>query len=168
MNISIQSFKVFVKEEYLYDRDTEKIGLFKEGTVIGVSTYEKCPITFHVMIEDKYLYSDLPIESLVHTKDASVIDNTKDLYYAQCNRTEIEAFTFHAFVNKTISVLLKASMNWRTGKYLMSFDFTTDNMSLHLVKLDNGNFALVPNHKINWQGFYILSDFKKNHIDNCI
>ena len=48
------------------------------------------------------------------------------------------------------------------AQYITSFDFYTGNELVHLVKLENGLFALAPNHKINWKGESELADYKKN------
>lgn len=61
------------------------------------------------------------------------------------------------------SVYFKDKDVWIGGSYMFSVDFTTGNELLHLMRLDNGLFAFVPNHKVNWAGKCALTDYKKNH-----
>lgn len=163
MNISVNPFDVFVKEEYLYDGDITRKGKYKSGKVVGVSTYVDFPITFHVLIEGAYLYSDLPITALVH-KPNEVLYSLQTLSHVLCKKYEIDCYHLEAFDTKEVAVYFKAMKEWIHGKYMMSFDFYTDNELVHLIKMNDGNFCLAPNHKINWNNETKLSDYKKNHI----
>jgi hypothetical protein len=163
MNVSINPFKARVIESYLYDGDTTKECLL-DCTVIGASTYFGQPITFHVFVEGKYLYSDLPINSIVHGnpfKNTISEYDIHDLSHINCSTLELDNFTFKNIINE-ISVYFKNKNKWLLGQYITSFDFYTGNELVHLVKLENGLFALAPNHKINWKGENELADYKKN------
>lgn len=165
MNISIKTFDVLVREEYLYDNDPAKVGNYVKGKVVGVSTYLDAPITFHVVIDNEYMYSDLPITALIHKVNGKHY-TLETLSNIKCPKYEINAYTLDHYDNKTIAVYFKNTKQWVSGIYMMSFDFYTDNQLLHLVKMNDGNFCLAPNHKINWNNQTRLSDYKKNHTNH--
>lgn len=161
MNISIEPIKGFIEEKFLYNGDENKNELL-DVEIIGVSTYVGSTITFHVLVDKAYLFSDIPIIALGHSKDMSESYGLKDLASIVCPVHEIENFTLDSLKNKHLSAFIKNKNSWVNGLYLTSFDFYTDNELLHLIKLDCGRFALIPNHKINWSGKYKLPSYKKN------
>lgn len=165
MNISIDPIKVNIDTKYLYDGlDTNT---FMNATIIGVSSYVGYPLTFHVLVDNKYLYSDIPISAFSHGVPGTEISDMS-LKGCFCPAHEIENFTFEILKDSKISCYYPAEDKWIMGEYITSFDFYTDNISMHLVKLSNGRFGLVPNHKINFKGEFILADFKKSHIDHRV
>lgn len=160
MNISINPFDVLVHESYLYDGDKTKTDLIK-AQVIGVSTYLNQPLTFHILIDKQWIFSDLPITSFISSYNENKY-NLKDLSSIECSTLEIDVFILDTFKNKNICIYFKEYQTWEIGEYLMSFDFYTGNELLHLIKLDNGQFSLTPNHKINWENINDLPKYKKN------
>ena len=163
MNVSINPFKAKVIESYLYDGDTSKKDVL-DCTIIGASTYIGQPITFHVLIQGRYLYSDLPINSIIHGLPfTQTIKNFSidELSHVVCDTLELDNFTLKN-INQEISVFFREKNAWIKGQYVTSFDFYTGNELVHLIKLENGLFSLSPNHKINWLGENFLPDYKKN------
>lgn len=169
MNISIEPIPCFVKESFLYDGDVRKKNFIK-AEIIGVATYSGQPLTFHVLVDGQYLFSDMPITAVVAFEEPHANYDLKTLAQKNCETLEINSFILHTFVGKKVSVLLKIEtgnvmtrVEWENATYVMSIDFHTGNELYHFVTLVNGQFALVPNHKINWSKKHELSDYKKNH-----
>jgi len=163
MNIPIEPFKVKLREEFLYNGDNSRIGNLVDAEVIGVSSYIGFPITFHLLIGNQYLYSDIPIHSFCY-KIPTIQYSLETLSYENSVAHEIEVFKLIHLKDKNVSVYFKDISKWENGIYMMSFDYYTDNRSLHLVRLDNGQFCLIPNHKINFANNQILTDFSKNRM----
>lgn len=162
MNISIPKIKVLVIESFLYNGDISKKNIIN-GEIIGVSSYPNQTLTFHILVDGKYLYSDMPIHSFIWKPINNDVNyELDDLVYSNCETLPIDNFTLDCFINTEVSVYLKRLGNWISGEYITSFDFYEGNDSCHLIKLENGYFTLAPNHKINWSGNEILSDYLKN------
>lgn len=164
MNISIDPIKVKVDSYYLYD-GLKNIGTI-DGVIIGASAYKDYPLTFHILLEGSYLYSDLPLSALLHNDFLDKHLSKKSINGKICPKNEIENFQLDLFINKTVSCFFPIENIWIKGEYLTSFDFFTDNLSFHLIKLNNGIFSLVENHKINFNGDNILTDYKKSHLNH--
>lgn len=160
MNICIDKIKVLVIESFLYNNDETK-NKYLNGEILGVSTYPNQTMTFNILIDGKYLYSDMPIHSFVW-KVPNEKFTLKDLVYSNCDTLPIDNYTFNNFINSEVYVFLKKCGIWIKGEYITSFDFYEGNDCVHLIKLNNGYFTLAPNHKINWIGETELSDYKKN------
>lgn len=159
MNVSIPPFKAKLQRKYLYDGDEAMTGLV-DVTVIGIASYEKQPIVFHCLVDNQFLYSDLPITALTHTGEIDPSFTLKMLSHCLCATLVMEVFSLGF---GRASVYFKDKDAWIGGSYMFSVDFTTGNELLHLMRLDNGLFAFVPNHKVNWAGKCALTDYKKNH-----
>lgn len=162
MNLSITPIPVKIWKPFLYGKyevpDTiEKNDLVK-AEIIGISSYLNQPLTFHLLIDKAYLYSDLPIFSLFH-KDNLQSLKLKDYI---CPGYDIDSFCLEALVNKNIACFDPGIKTWIHGVYLRSIDFYKDNELLHLVKINNGQFGIFPNHKINWSGKEEFEKYEKN------
>lgn len=157
MNINIEPIKVFVLESFLYNQDNTKTD-FVKAKVIGIASYTNKPLTFNLLVNDMFLYSELPIHSFAKTK---IIPRPLDyLCYSNCTSLPIDVFKFKYF-NK-LSVYFKKNNTYENGIYLYSIDFYEGNDMQHLILLDSGEFCLMPNHKINFSQKHQLIDYKKN------
>lgn len=156
MNLPIQEIKVKVDGKYLYDGE-EGHGFFN-GKVIGVSSYIGQPLTFHVIIENSYLYSDLPVCAFNKYEEKS--RDLSTLAYSNCSTLPIDVFRLSF---KEVCVYFRNLDRFEHGVYHMSFDFYEGNDLIHLIELDSGEFCLMPNHKVNFNNQEKLPDYKKNH-----
>ena len=162
MTISVKPIKAIVEKRYLYDMDN--IEGYINCTIIGISSYEQQPLTFHILVEDKYIYSDIPIFALRTNTDLKIIIPNNTLSFVNCPDINIDVFTFDSLKEKKINCYFKRESIWlKANKYYFSIDFYKDNQFVHLLALENGQFAFVPNHKINWKGEKELSNYKKSH-----
>ncbi len=156
MNVQIDHIKVLVKESFLYNGDLTKTDLIP-AEIVGISSYKNQAITFHVLINGQYLYSDLPITSFC-SKQTTAMD-LSDLCYSNCESLPIDVFKLNF---NTVEVKFKNQNIFICGEYILSIDFYEGNDLLHLILLNNGNFCLMPNHKVNFGNKQQLSDYKKN------
>lgn len=156
MNISINPFYCYIKKEHLFAYQ-EGFGEFEYVLVFGVRSVPARALLFHIMTEGGAQRANVPISALVHKKDAPEI-SIDYLQLWDSFGKEINVVTFDYLVNKRCQVILKdKSVNW--GTYMMTFDWENncytdtpqDYKNAHLIKLDNGCFALQPNNRILWR-----------------
>lgn len=156
MNISISPFYCYVKKSHLFGYQEEREGL-EYVLVFGARSTPARALLFHIMTEGGAQRANVPISALVHKTDATELP----LDYLQlwdCFGKEINVVTFEYLVNKRCQIVLKdKTLSW--GTYMMTFDWENnsytdtpqDYKNAHLIKLDNGCFALQPNNRILWR-----------------
>lgn len=162
MNIQIPNLRVDLLEKYLYNCDSSFSGIVP-AVVVGASSYVGQAITFHLMVENKWLFSDLPITSFKSVGKIGKENNLQDSSSILCETDALECFSLGNY--PCVSVLIgheKEGRRWATGKYHMSFDFPSGNQNVHLLELISGDFVLAPNYRINWKNEESLPDYKKN------
>lgn len=156
MNISINPFYCYIKKEHLFAYQ-EGFGEFEYVLVFGARSVPARALLFHVMTERGAQRANVPISALVHKKEAPEI-SIDYLQLWDSFGKEINVVTFDYLVNKRCQVILKdKSFLW--GSYMMTFDWENncytdtpqDYKNAHLIKLDNGCFALQPNNRILWR-----------------
>jgi hypothetical protein len=179
MNININPFYCYIKKEHLFSYD-EKSEEFEYVLAFGVRSVPARALLFHVMTEGGAQRANVPISALVHKKDA---ENTP-LDYLQlwdCFGKEINVVVFDYLVNKRCQIVLKDKTT-RWGTYMMTFDWENNSYSdtpqdyknAHLIKLDNGCFALQPNNRIFWRDSNFItkpiniSNVPKYKVDNKV
>jgi hypothetical protein len=157
MTVDISPIKCYIREEFLINESSEE---YLHGEIIGISSYEHCLPTFQVLIDNSFLYSDVPLSELTHKKDVKTKPLT-DTCHIKCPSFDIDVFKHEIFKNRCISFYDIPCMVYKKGVYLLSVDFYTDNEMIHLIKGDDGYFYFAPNHKINWSGKSFLPKYKK-------
>ena len=167
MTQNITPLKASVNLKFLYDGDILYDNQYTDCLLIAISAYVNQTPTFHIMVgETGAIYSDIPFHALLTKKDipaGTVLMNLPQLVYSNCKTGEIEVFENSYLKLKTPKCFFKSDNLWIEGKYLFSVDFYTGNDLFHTIKLETGQIAAVPNHKINWNGDCLLPDYKKNH-----
>lgn len=154
----------FIHEKFMYDQDETKTGILP-CKIIGAAAFLGFPITFEVLVEDAYLYSDVPIHAFIHKKEIHGTQlDFEDLNYMNVDSEPIETYSLNFLFNKDIKVFFKSKSIWLSGEYLTTLTLTVGNLNCHLLKLENGQFSLSPNHKVNISGKEFLPDYKKNHV----
>ena len=161
MTISIPPIKAFVENKYLYDME-DKQGL-SACHIIGISAYKGQSITFTILIETAYIFSDIPPFAL-HQKQSAFTQELsyRSISHSNCPGNKIEVICLDELKSKTSIAFFREEHKWiEVKEYLYTIDFYEDNHLVHLVKLNTGHFVLVPSHKINFAGAKHLPDFKK-------
>lgn len=161
MTISIPPIKANIEKKYLYDM--EKKDGSESCKIIGITAYKGLPLTFHVLINEAYIFSNMPIFSLSTGSVNPTISN-ESLCHVNCPDKDIEIFTLEYLKSKKPSAFFpKEKARIGISEYYFTIDFYNDNQLMHFVLLKNGQFAFVPNHKMIWNGNGELPDYKKNH-----
>ena len=72
----------------------------------------------------------------------------KELVYNNSISNEVTIDIFDYLKDKKAQVYIKQRDQWIEGEYLLSIDWYKDNDLMNFIKLDNGQFAFLPNHKM--------------------
>lgn len=156
MNININPFYCYVKKEHFFDYESE-FGEFEYCYVFGARSISARALTFHIMTEGGAQRANVPISALVHKKEYEKM-TLEELQLWDCFGSNINSILFDYLQNKRCQVILRnKSVVW--GTYMMTFDWEDNSYSecphdyknAHMIKLDNGNFALQPNNRILWR-----------------
>ena len=123
MTVSINPIKTFIETKYLYDMDETMIGL-TVCKIIGISAYKGFPLTFHILVEDKYMFSNIPIFAFGGTK--SDIFN-ESLCYINCPDNHIDVFSLDYLKSKKSKCYFKFEARWiDIVEYYYTIDFYND------------------------------------------
>jgi hypothetical protein len=151
MNVNTPLLYVKVRPEYV---STSKTPF--EGVVFGACSLQGRALLFHVQLNNGAVYYRLPIDAF-YWKPVSkkkILPLSK-LQPWDCSSYQMEQIIYDWLQNQRVTCIkLKLS-----GSYVCTFDWmgkgTTaevahEHKCLHLIKLDNGQFALQPNNYILW------------------
>jgi len=156
MNINIEPFYALIKKEHMFDY-SEHIGEYESVCVFGARSVSNRALLFHVMTDSGVQRANVPISALVHIKNAPNMD-LDNLQLWNCFGDEMTVCKFHYLENLRCQIIFKdKSVHWAT--YMMTFDWENNVYSNtpheykngHLLKLDNGCFAIQPNNRILWR-----------------
>lgn len=159
MTVSVDKIKCKIYKKFLYNLETNDEVLV-DAEIIGVSAYVGQPLTFHVLIEGHSIFSDIPIHALCKHEPIGALNKIL-LPHINCPDYNIDVFILNDLKSKVPVAYFKKSNTWLVGTYLFTVDFFKENELMHLLLLVNGQFAFVPNHKINWNNKLELPDYKK-------
>lgn len=165
MNVNIRTFKASVLQEFLYDMEEEKKGWSLPCIVFGLTSYMNETLTFQIMMEDGSMFSYIPFHALRFSLDNQDMDtlDLKDLVYHNCRNLEMEYHVFDHLKGK-VECYFKHKNLWMSGDYYATIDFYTGNDMLHIVKLENGQIAALPTHKVKFkEGSRDFPGYKKLH-----
>jgi len=163
MNININPFYCYVKKEHLFAYESNN-GEFEYAYAFAARSIPSRALTFHIMTEQGAQRANVPINALVHKQDHENM-RLDELELWDCFGERISCTTFNYLINKRCRVILKnKSAVW--GTYMMTFDWEDnpysdtpqDYKNAHMIKLDNGCFALQPNNRILWRDSNFIND----------
>lgn len=124
--------------------------------IIGLSSYKGATLTFQILLANEEgiltsIWSDVPLHLIFHSENGGegCLD-LADLAYHNCPDNNIEAVTYNALSDSKCECYFPRLDRWISGIYVTTIDWYKGNLTSHLIKLNNGNFALVPNHKIQF------------------
>lgn len=170
MNINIEPFYCLIKREHLFAYESN-FGEHELVCVFAARSVSQRAMLFHVMTEHGAQRANVPISALVHCIDSHDIP-LECLQLWNCFGNEMTVCKFDFLANARCRVILK-NKNVVWGTYMMTFDWENNSYSLtpqdyknaHLIKLDNGCFALQPNNRILWRDSnFITKPFDLNNI----
>ena len=163
MNTNINPFYCYVRREHLFAYKSN-FDEFEYAYAFAARSTPGRALTFHIMTEHGAQRANVPISALVHKTDAEKL-RLDELELWDCFGDKISCITFNYLINKRCKVVLK-NKNFAWGTYMMTFDWEdnpysdtpNDYKNAHMIKLDNGCFALQPNNRILWRDSNFISD----------
>lgn len=167
---NIPYFRCYVRNEFLYNH-TKGTGEYTEGEVFGVDSVLNRALGWHVMLETGAVFWRLPLHALCWKKDVERPLLSDAQMFDNISRY-ISVTTFDFLKYRTGTVKL------RSGKivlfeYMFTVDYAEspygespqDHKCSHILKLQNGNFASMPNNRILWD-YLDKTDKKPDYLTN--
>jgi len=158
LNSNIPHFYSLLRTEFLYDLQSHH-GEFIPVAVFGIASIPSHAIMFHAMTENGAQIARLPIHAFVHKKDAPTDITLDMLELWDCFSYDVSVTVFDYLRGLRCKAILK-NRKWYGGQYMMTIDWCRSNYSedpgegghknAHLIKLDNGLYAIQPNNRIFW------------------
>ena len=137
-----------VRAEYLFNMDPARVGELRPCTVFTVSSYVGNAPTFQILLGDGAVFSYVPPNALIDEAREPQLD-LGDLVYHDCKSVDIAVQAFDALRGPVLAYFKKRDL-WLAGSYLFTIDWYTGNEMLHCVSLANGQYALLPSHKLKF------------------
>lgn len=157
----------YVDVRFLTDFQTEAPGLMR-AQAVAVSTYAGDTPTLMVLITEPgpaegAVFSYLPFDAF-STSPLGPILPFRDLVYHDCREGSLDVSVIDTLPSD-LWAYLKPKDAWYAGRYVLTLDWPDANDLLHLVLLNAGQFAALPNHKIKFGAFAPRSfpKFRKLH-----
>lgn len=164
VHADIEPFSVHLREEYLYDMDPAKCGNYLPCTVFALTSYAGHVPTFMVTLADRSVFSYMPASALLRIDklDSTLTLSLSELVYHNCPKEQFAVHS-HKHLRGPVSCLIKQRSLWLGGKYVLTMDWGTGNEMLHLIDLNNGQFAFLPHHKLQFRsGASSLAPYRKS------
>jgi len=178
----IPPFFCKMRAEYAYNLESHH-GEFFDVWVYASDSIMGQAVGFDVLTSFGAMFARLPISAFVHNTEAPVqpLDHLELWNNFSYN---IEAHCYSALKHMRCTALLKDSLQY-PGSYMFTFSWWGNNYADnpgdggfkrgHVIKLDNGNFAIQPGNRLIWHDpsfvtapFPPSPDFQTNtHIWNC-
>jgi len=157
LNISIPRIYCLLRKEFLYDGEAHH-GEHAKVCVFGAASIHGRALGFHVLTENGATFWRLPIHALCHRPDAVPMPLSL-LQIWDCFSYDVSATCFDRLSEMRVRAYLPDRV-WYPGKYLFTFDWygSVDaeeageggHKCAHVLALDNGNFAALPNNCLQW------------------
>lgn len=149
VHAEIPPLRTHVRAEYLYNMDPARVGELRPCTVFTVSSYVGNAPTFQILLDDGAVFSYVPPNALVDPPLREPQLALSDLVYHDCKSVEIAVATFDALRGPVLAYFKHQDL-WLAGTYLFTIDWYTSNEMLHGIALANGQYALLPSHKLKF------------------
>jgi hypothetical protein len=152
VHVEITPIRAMLREEFLFDGDPAHVGKRVPCSIFAISSYPGNAPTFKVLLDDGSVFSYVPPHALTASGSVTSVPlDLEDLVYHDCPSAEISVSRFGALAGP-IEAYFKRRGFWLKGEYLLTIDWYLGNDLLHLVLLENGQFAFLPHHKLKFGG----------------
>ena len=160
LNASIPRFDCFVRDAFLYGLDEEAKGLTR-GVCHAVTSLAGRALGFHCLLENGAHISRLPIHAIVTKEDAPPVPLNQPwlLQLWNCFSYELAVTEFDYLSGMRVRAAL-ADRSQHGGEYLFTIDYYGAQEAEaagengwkchHLIELDNGWLAALPNNRLAW------------------
>jgi len=155
LNVSIPEFYCLARKEFFYNLE-KGFGEYEEVMVFGARSRPGRALEFHVMTDAGMQFLGLPVHALCWKPCEAPRLLSVALW--DCFGTDIGVTKFDYLEDLRVS-FRSEDKTTHEGNYMMTFDWTDNAFSdepsqrknAHLIKVDNGTFALQPNNRILWK-----------------
>lgn len=154
MNINLPPLEAKVRLSFMNQHDPEFAGKTVDCQIFAVASIPGQTPLFHFVCPDGGIWWRMPIHAFCW-KDEAPERELSDLVLWDSFSYQITVFTADLLKNKRISVT-KRDRGVEEGVYLFTLDWfgggfsevPGQHKSGHVIKLDDGNFAIQPNNRI--------------------
>lgn len=163
LNTSIPPIHCKVRGEYLNNLE-DNYGSYEDCIIFGVASIPSQATLFHIIMKDGALYWRLPISAFCW-KTTAPLQELKDLQLYDNFSYYISIHSYSYIKHNRVNYKSKRSGEVYEGQYLFTLDWGWGDESItdvgvseipyehkcgHVIKLDNGNFAIQPNNRIRF------------------
>jgi hypothetical protein len=146
VQVPIRPFPVMVAERVFYN-DLPEYDKWVDCSAFGLSSYKEHALTLQVLNKGA-IFSYVPFHRVLHKPLEGEAFDLKDIVYARCPDDHITVTRYKELVGKPCQAYLKNPKVWLNAEYVMTVDWYKCNDLAHIMALENGQFALLPSHKI--------------------
>lgn len=162
---AIEPIEAYVQTDLILNHWDENYNSpFKPCEIIAVIFYVGEAPTFMIKLEDGEIFRYIPSDKLSLTKQSLNVYELNDLVYHNSLDDDVKISVITT-LNGESSCYIKDKDEWISSEYIMSFDFYKKDRMLNLMKLDNGQLAFLPFHKIKFKNIDTITkkfnSFKK-------
>jgi hypothetical protein len=157
LNCDIPRLYCLLRKEFLYDLQDHH-GEHVPVCVFGVASLYGRALGFHALTENGATFWRLPLHAFCHRADAPAMP-LDWLQIWDCFSYEVAVTCFDRLAAMRLQARLK-DRRWYDGQYLFTIDWygSADaeeageggHKCAHLIALDNGNYAALPNNCLRW------------------
>lgn len=167
---NIPHFYCLMRAEYAYNLEYHHREFFSV-LVFAVDSIEGRAVGFDVLTDFGAMFARLPISALVHKEEAPNLP----LDYLELWNSfsySVEAIEYKSLRHLKCETILK-DREWYPGEYMFTLSWFGSSYAEdpgeggfkrgHILKLDNGCFAIQPNNRIKWfEPSFITKSFPEN------
>jgi hypothetical protein len=163
LNANIPPIECYVRSNFLQNRvefDEEK-DTYLPVLIFGVASIPHRAPLFHFIMEDEGLWFRMPIHAFCH-KISAPLEELYNLVLWDCFSSYIGVTQYDFLCNKRMKYIDR-NKKWNEGTYLFTLDWSQEDRNVldtgfseipgqhkcgHVIKLDDGNFAIQPNNRV--------------------
>lgn len=160
---NIPPVRCFMRERYAYDMDLSKTG-YIEGYIHAVTSIKNKALLFMFLARNGAMFARVPISAFCWTPTDE--QPLGDLELWDSLSYDIDVVQLEMVKHMSVESFLR-DKKWYPGTYLFTIDFfgadtfaetPDEHKQAHVIKLDNGNFAIQPNNRLRWRDASICAE----------
>lgn len=179
LNANIPPIEAFVRSNFLQNRtEFTKDDVYLPCLIFGVSSVPHRAPLFHFILEDGGLWWRMPIHAFCWKEGSEQID-LHQLVLWDSFSSYVSVFSFDYMREKRM-LYVDRNRNEHKGHYMFTLDWYADDPNTldsgfseipgqhkcgHVIKLDNGNFAIQPNNRVRLFEPSYITKWGQNVID---
>lgn len=155
----LESMTVWVNDTVFYDMEKTP-GEWIKAKLFGITCLPNRVPTFEIITAEGYVFSDIPPHMIKWKNSEEKCYDLESLVYNNSLSSEFVISHFPELKERHAFVFFKKENEYIKAQYWFSLDFYKNNNWYHCLKLDNGQFAFIPSHKIV---FSMTKELSKEH-----